>query len=133
MRRHPYAVVLFDEIEKGVHPDVFNVLLQLLDDGRLTDGHGRTVDFRNTIVIMTSNIASQLILSFKGQDYERMKSQCLDALRQSFRPEFLNRVDEIVVFHPLDKRAAHIGRSWIFSFRAAAPAGLRGAENRSSS
>jgi ATP-dependent Clp protease ATP-binding subunit ClpB len=102
VRRRPYSVVLFDEIEKA-HQDVFNVLLQLLDDGRLTDGHGRTVDFRNCIVIMTSNIASQLILSFKGQDYERMKSQCLEALRQNFRPEFLNRVDEIVVFHPLAK------------------------------
>jgi len=102
VRRRPYSVVLFDEIEKA-HQDVFNILLQLLDDGRLTDGHGRTVDFRNTIVIMTSNIASQLILSFKGQDYERMKSQCLEALRQNFRPEFLNRVDEIVVFHPLAK------------------------------
>jgi ATP-dependent Clp protease ATP-binding subunit ClpB len=102
VRRRPYSVILFDEIEKA-HADVFNVLLQLLDDGRLTDGHGRTVDFKNTVVIMTSNIASQLILSFKGQDYERMKSQCLDVLRQSFRPEFLNRVDEIVVFHPLSK------------------------------
>ena len=102
VRRRPYAVVLFDEIEKA-HQDVFNVLLQLLDDGRLTDGHGRTVDFRNCIVIMTSNIASPLILSFKGQDYERMKNQCLEALRQNFRPEFLNRIDEIVVFHPLAK------------------------------
>jgi ATP-dependent Clp protease ATP-binding subunit ClpB len=102
VRRRPYSVVLFDEIEKA-HQDVFNILLQLLDDGRLTDGHGRTVDFRNTIVIMTSNIASQLILSFRGKDYEGMKEQCLDVLRQSFRPEFLNRVDEIVVFHPLAK------------------------------
>jgi len=102
VRRRPYSVLLFDEIEKA-HADVFNVLLQLLDDGRLTDGHGRTVDFRNAVVIMTSNIASDLILSFKGQDYERMKSQCLDVLRRSFRPEFLNRVDEIVVFHPLIK------------------------------
>jgi ATP-dependent Clp protease ATP-binding subunit ClpB len=100
VRRRPYSVVLFDEIEKA-HADVFNVLLQLLDDGRLTDGHGRTVDFRNTVVIMTSNIASQLILGYRGQDYEKMKSECLDVLRQSFRPEFLNRVDEIVVFHPL--------------------------------
>jgi ATP-dependent Clp protease ATP-binding subunit ClpB len=73
----------------------------LLDDGRLTDGHGRTVDFRNTVVIMTSNIASQLILGYRGQDYEKMKAECLDVLRRSFRPEFLNRVDEIVVFHPL--------------------------------
>ncbi len=102
VRRRPYSVILFDEIEKA-HSDVFNVLLQLLDDGRLTDGHGRTVDFKNTVVIMTSNIASQLILSFKGQDYERMKAQCLEVLSKSFRPEFLNRVDEIVVFHPLSK------------------------------
>ena len=100
VRRRPYSVVLFDEIEKA-HGDVFNVLLQLLDDGRLTDGHGRTVDFRNTVVIMTSNIASQLILGYRGQDYEKMKSECLEVLRQSFRPEFLNRVDETVVFHPL--------------------------------
>ncbi len=102
VRRRPYSVLLFDEIEKA-HQDVFNILLQLLDDGRLTDGHGRTVDFRNTIVIMTSNIASQLILSFRGQDYERMKSQALESLREHFRPEFLNRIDEIVVFHPLAK------------------------------
>jgi ATP-dependent Clp protease ATP-binding subunit ClpB len=100
VRRRPYSVVLFDEIEKA-HADVFNVLLQLLDDGRLTDGHGRTVDFRNTVVIMTSNIASQLILAYRGQDYEKMKDECLEVLRRSFRPEFLNRVDEIVVFHPL--------------------------------
>ncbi|MGH7985734.1 MAG: ATP-dependent chaperone ClpB [Candidatus Binataceae bacterium] len=102
VRRRPFSVILFDEIEKA-HADVFNVLLQLLDDGRLTDGHGRTVDFKNTVVIMTSNVASQIILSFKGQNYDRMKEQCLDALRQQFRPEFLNRVDEIVVFHPLSK------------------------------
>jgi ATP-dependent Clp protease ATP-binding subunit ClpB len=100
VRRRPYSVILFDEIEKA-HPDVFNTLLQLLDDGRLTDGQGRVVDFKNTIVIMTSNIASDLILSFKGKDYERMKAQCLVALQRAFRPEFLNRVDEIVVFHPL--------------------------------
>ncbi|HXN86229.1 MAG TPA: ATP-dependent chaperone ClpB [Candidatus Binataceae bacterium] len=102
VRRRPYSVILFDEIEKA-HHDVFNVLLQLLDDGRLTDGQGRTVDFKNCVVIMTSNIASQLILDFKGQDYEKMKTQALEVLRQSFRPEFLNRVDEIVVFHPLTK------------------------------
>ncbi|MGO9603487.1 MAG: ATP-dependent chaperone ClpB [Candidatus Binataceae bacterium] len=102
VRRRPYSVILFDEIEKA-HGDVFNVLLQLLDDGRLTDGHGRTVDFRNTVVIMTSNIASQLILSHRGEDYEKMKAECLDVMRQSFRPEFLNRVDEIVVFHPLNR------------------------------
>jgi ATP-dependent Clp protease ATP-binding subunit ClpB len=102
VRRRPFSVILFDEIEKA-HHDVFNVLLQLLDDGRLTDGHGRTVDFKNTVVIMTSNIASQLILSFRGKDYEKMKQEALDVLRQSFRPEFLNRVDEIVVFHPLTR------------------------------
>jgi ATP-dependent Clp protease ATP-binding subunit ClpB len=102
VRRRPYSVILFDEIEKA-HADVFNVLLQLLDDGRLTDGQGRTVDFKNTVVIMTSNLASQLILSFKGQNYEKMKDESLAVLRQSFRPEFLNRVDEIVVFHPLSK------------------------------
>jgi len=102
VRRKPYSVVLFDEIEKA-HPEVFNILLQLLDDGRLTDGHGRTVDFKNTVVIMTSNIAGDVILSFKGKDYERMKQQALDILQRSFRPEFLNRVDEIVVFHPLTR------------------------------
>jgi ATP-dependent Clp protease ATP-binding subunit ClpB len=102
VRRRPYCVILFDEIEKA-HPDVFNILLQLLDDGRLTDGHGRTVDFKNAVVIMTSNLAGQLILSFKGENYEKMKEQCLEVLRQSFRPEFLNRVDEIVVFRPLNR------------------------------
>jgi ATP-dependent Clp protease ATP-binding subunit ClpB len=102
VRRRPYSVLLFDEIEKA-HADVFNILLQLLDDGRLTDGHGRTVDFKNCVVIMTSNIASQVILSYKGQNYERMKEQALDIMRQSFRPEFLNRIDEVVVFHPLTR------------------------------
>jgi ATP-dependent Clp protease ATP-binding subunit ClpB len=102
VRRRPYSVILFDEIEKA-HADVFNILLQLLDDGRLTDGHGRTVDFRNCVVIMTSNLASSLILSFKGKDYDKMKAQCLEVLRSSFRPEFLNRVDETVVFHPLER------------------------------
>jgi len=102
VRRRPYSVILFDEIEKA-HHDVFNVLLQLLDDGRLTDGQGRTVDFKNAVVIMTSNIASDVILSYKGRDYERMKEEALDMLRRSFRPEFLNRVDEIVVFHPLTR------------------------------
>lgn len=104
VRRRPYSVVLFDEIEKA-HHDVFNVLLQLLDDGRLTDGQGRTVDFKNTIVIMTSNVGSQRILQYKGthigEVYDRMKEAVLDELRRSFRPEFLNRVDEITVFHAL--------------------------------
>src|SRR5262249_23775576 len=104
VRRRPYCVILFDEIEKA-HHDVFNVLLQLLDDGRLTDGQGRTVDFKNTIVIMTSNIGSHRILDYRGrfagENYERMKQAVLDEMRQHFRPEFLNRVDEIVVFHAL--------------------------------
>ncbi|MBI3756442.1 MAG: ATP-dependent chaperone ClpB [Deltaproteobacteria bacterium] len=106
VRRHPYAVILFDEVEKA-HPDVFNVLLQILDDGRLTDGHGRTVDFKNTVVIMTSNVGSHLILGYRGGSdlaaYERMKREVLEALRQQFRPEFLNRVDEIVVFQSLSR------------------------------
>jgi ATP-dependent Clp protease ATP-binding subunit ClpB len=104
VRRRPYCVILFDEIEKA-HHDVFNVLLQLLDDGRLTDGQGRTVDFKNTIVIMTSNLGSHRILeyrgSFEGRDYDRMKEAVLEELRRGFRPEFLNRVDEIIVFHAL--------------------------------
>ena len=103
VRRKPYSVVLLDEIEKA-HPDVFNVLLQVLDDGRLTDGQGRTVNFKNTVIIMTSNIGSQLILEMRGADertYQRMRDQVLDALRRQFRPEFLNRVDEIVVFRAL--------------------------------
>jgi ATP-dependent Clp protease ATP-binding subunit ClpB len=106
VRRRPYSVVLFDEIEKA-HHDVFNVMLQILDDGRLTDGQGRTVDFKNTIVIMTSNIGSHRILeyrgSFEGESYDRMKSAVLEELRRHFRPEFLNRVDEIIVFHALSE------------------------------
>jgi ATP-dependent Clp protease ATP-binding subunit ClpB len=106
VRRRPYCVILFDEIEKA-HPDVFNVLLQILDDGRLTDGQGRTVDFKNTIVIMTSNIGSQRILQYKGsfvgEVYDRMKDAVLEEMRRHFRPEFLNRVDEIIVFHALSE------------------------------
>ena len=106
VRRRPYAVILFDEIEKA-HHDVFNVMLQILDDGRLTDGQGRTVDFKNTIVIMTSNIGSRRILeyrgAFAGRDYERMKEAVLEEMRHAFRPEFLNRVDEIIVFHALSE------------------------------
>ena len=106
VRRRPYSVVLFDEIEKA-HTDVFNVLLQVLDDGRLTDGQGRTVDFKNTVIIMTSNVGSQLILAYRGgtdeEAYEQMKREVLDALRRQFRPEFLNRIDEIVVFHSLSR------------------------------
>ena len=114
VRRRPYCVILFDEIEKA-HPDVFNALLQVLDDGRLTDGQGRTVDFRNTLVIMTSNIGSQRILQYQGsyigEVYDRMKAAVLDELRRHFRPEFLNRVDEIIVFHALEQGTTGAG-SW---------------------
>ncbi len=103
VRRRPYAVILLDEIEKA-HPDVFNILLQVLDDGRLTDGHGRTVDFRNTVVIMTSNLGSQAIQEMAGEhSYERMKAAVLEVVGGHFRPEFVNRIDEIVVFHPLGR------------------------------
>ena len=103
VRRRPYAVILLDEIEKA-HPDVFNVLLQVLDDGRLTDGQGRTVDFRNTVVIMTSNLGSQVIQELSGEaNYSKMKTAVLQVVGQHFRPEFINRVDEIVVFHPLGR------------------------------
>src|ERR1700676_1607302 len=102
VRRHPYSVVLFDEIEKA-HPDVFNVLLQILEDGRLTDGQGRTVDFRNTVLIMTSNVGSTAIFELAGKDPEKARKEAMEALRQSFRPEFINRIDEIVIFNPLGK------------------------------
>ena len=104
VRRHPFSVILFDEIEKA-HHDVFNVLLQVLDDGRLTDSQGRTVDFKNTVLIMTSNIGSQHIIDSQqaGATYEQMRAVVTGELRQHFRPEFLNRVDEIVVFHPLSE------------------------------
>jgi ATP-dependent Clp protease ATP-binding subunit ClpC len=115
VRRRPYAVILFDEIEKA-HPDVFNMLLQILDDGRLTDSQGRTVDFKNTIVIMTSNVGAQHLVRQGGgigfvssgeaaeaANWSRMKETAMEALKQAFRPEFLNRVDEIIVFHPLAK------------------------------
>ncbi len=103
VRRRPYSVILLDEIEKA-HPDVFNVLLQVLDDGRLTDGQGRTVDFRNTVVIMTSNLGSQVIQELSGEaNYSKMKAAVLQVVAQHFRPEFINRVDEIVVFHPLGR------------------------------
>jgi ATP-dependent Clp protease ATP-binding subunit ClpB len=104
VRRRPYSVVLFDEIEKA-HPEVFNVLLQVLDDGRLTDGQGRTVDFRNTVIIMTSNIGSQYILDV-SDDQAEMERRVMEGMRQKFRPEFLNRVDDVVIFHALDK--AHL-------------------------
>jgi ATP-dependent Clp protease ATP-binding subunit ClpB len=104
VRRRPYSVILLDEVEKA-HPDVFNVLLQVLDDGRLTDGQGRTVDFRNTVIIMTSNLGSQVIQEYAGeQNYSKMKSAVMEVVQQSFRPEFINRIDDIVVFHPLGTR-----------------------------
>ena len=102
VRRHPYSVILFDEIEKA-HPDVFNVLLQILEDGRLTDGKGRTVDFRNTVLVMTSNVGSTAIFELSSKDPERARKEAMDALRASFRPEFINRIDEIVIFNPLGK------------------------------
>jgi len=102
VRRHLYSVILFDEIEKA-HPDVFNVLLQILEDGRLTDGKGRTVDFRNTVLIMTSNVGSTAIFELASNNPERARKEALDALRASFRPEFINRIDEIVIFNPLGK------------------------------
>ena len=104
VRRRPFSVILFDEIEKA-HPDVFNILLQVLDDGRITDSQGRTVDFTNTIIIMTSNIGSQYILDIAGDDtkYDEMRSRVTDSLRSQFRPEFLNRIDEIIIFHALRK------------------------------
>ncbi len=107
VRRKPYSVVLLDEVEKA-HPDVFNVLLQVLDDGRLTDGQGRTVDFKNTVIVMTSNLGSQHIMQMAGQDPELIRLAVWEEVKQHFRPEFLNRIDETVVFHSLD--AAHIER-----------------------
>jgi ATP-dependent Clp protease ATP-binding subunit ClpB len=111
VRRRPYSVILLDEVEKA-HPDVFNILLQVLDDGRLTDGQGRTVDFRNTVIIMTSNLGSQMIQEISvnsagGDDspqaYTQMKAAVMGVVQAHFRPEFINRLDDIVVFHPLDK------------------------------
>jgi ATP-dependent Clp protease ATP-binding subunit ClpB len=102
VRRHPYSVILFDEIEKA-HPDVFNVLLQILEDGRLTDGKGRTVDFRNTVLVMTSNVGSSAIYELAGNDPDAARKEAMEALRAAFRPEFINRIDEIVIFNPLGK------------------------------
>jgi ATP-dependent Clp protease ATP-binding subunit ClpB len=107
VRRKPYSVILFDEVEKA-HSDVFNVLLQVLDDGRLTDGQGRTVDFRNTVIVMTSNLGSQVIQEMAGEEnYDRMKSVVMEIVGRHFRPEFVNRLDEIVVFHPLGREQLH--------------------------
>ncbi len=107
VRRRPYSVVLLDEVEKA-HPDVFNVLLQVLDDGRLTDGQGRTVDFRNTVIVMTSNLGSAVIQELAGEEnYQRMKNAVMEIVGQHFRPEFINRIDDIVVFHPLGREQLH--------------------------
>jgi len=107
VRRRPYSLILLDEVEKA-HPDVFNILLQVLDDGRLTDGQGRTVDFRNTVIVMTSNLGSHQIQDMSGDDtpeaYTQMKAAVMGVVQAHFRPEFINRLDDIVVFHPLDKQ-----------------------------
>ena len=108
VRRRPYSVVLLDEVEKA-HPDVFNILLQVLDDGRLTDGQGRTVDFRNTVIVMTSNMGSEEIQSMSGEEnYGVMKAAVMATVGQYFRPEFINRIDETVVFHPLGREEIRI-------------------------
>ena len=107
VRRRPYSVILLDEVEKA-HPDVFNILLQVLDDGRLTDGHGRTVDFRNTVIVMTSNLGSQIIQDLAGEEhYTEMKSALMEIVAKHFRPEFVNRIDDVVVFHPLGREHIH--------------------------
>jgi len=100
VRRKPYSVILLDEIEKA-HRDVFNILLQIMDDGRLTDGHGRTVDFKNTVIIMTSNIGSQWITELGEKDEEEMRRRITEAMKNNFKPEFLNRIDDTVIFHRL--------------------------------
>ncbi|NTV12098.1 MAG: AAA domain-containing protein, partial [Zoogloea sp.] len=110
VRRKPYSVILLDEVEKA-HPDVFNVLLQVLDDGRMTDGQGRTVDFKNTVIVMTSNLGSQMIQQMAGDDYGVIKLAVMAEVKSYFRPEFINRIDEVVVFHSLDERhIANIAR-----------------------
>jgi ATP-dependent Clp protease ATP-binding subunit ClpB len=103
VRRKPYSVILLDEVEKA-HPDVFNVLLQVLDDGRMTDGQGRTVDFKNTVIVMTSNLGSQMIQQMSGDDYQVIKLAVMAEVKTYFRPEFINRIDEVVVFHALDEK-----------------------------
>jgi ATP-dependent Clp protease ATP-binding subunit ClpB len=103
VRRKPYSVILLDEVEKA-HPDVFNVLLQVLDDGRMTDGQGRTVDFKNTVIVMTSNLGGQMIQQMAGDDYQVIKLAVMAEVKSYFRPEFINRIDEVVVFHSLDEK-----------------------------
>lgn len=118
VRRKPYSVILLDEVEKA-HPDVFNILLQVLDDGRLTDGQGRTVDFKNTVIVMTSNIGSQHIQQMGTQDYEAVKEVVMEDVKEHFRPEMINRIDEVVVFHGLDQA----------NIRSIAKIQLKGLEN----
>src|SRR5947208_2037910 len=118
VRRKPYCVILFDEIEKA-HPDVFNALLQVLDDGRMTDGQGRTVDFKNTVLVMTSNLGSQMIQSMAGSDYQVIKLAVTGEVKAQFRPEFVNRIDEIVVFHSLaDEDIKRIARIQLATLKA---------------
>ena len=120
VRRRPYQVILFDEIEKA-HPDVFNVLLQVLDDGRLTDGQGHTVDFRNTLIVMTSNLGADFLVNQpEGQDTDAVRDQVMAVVRSAFRPEFLNRVDEIILFHRLKR--TEMSRIVDIQMRAAAEA-----------
>jgi ATP-dependent Clp protease ATP-binding subunit ClpA len=112
-------VILFDEVEKA-HPDVFNVLLQVLDDGRMTDGQGRTVDFKNTVIVMTSNLGSQMIQQMAGDDYQVIKLAVMGEVKTYFRPEFINRIDEVVVFHALDeKHIAGIAKIQLSTWRSA--------------
>jgi hypothetical protein len=123
VRRRPYSVILLDEVEKA-HPDVFNILLQVLDDGRLTDGQGRTVDFRNTVIVMTSNLGShqiqELAAMIQPEAYTQMKAAVMGVVQAHFRPEFINRLDDIVVFHPLDKRrSSEIARIQLRGWRSA--------------
>jgi ATP-dependent Clp protease ATP-binding subunit ClpB len=118
VRRKPYSVILLDEVEKA-HPDVFNVLLQVLDDGRMTDGQGRTVDFKNTVIVMTSNLGSQMIQQMAGDDYQVIKLAVMGEVKTYFRPEFINRIDEVVVFHALDEEhIASIARIQLHNLEA---------------
>jgi ATP-dependent Clp protease ATP-binding subunit ClpB len=127
VRRKPYSVILMDEVEKA-HPDVFNVLLQVLDDGRLTDGQGRTVDFKNTVIVMTSNLGSQMIQQMAGDDYQVVKLAVMAEVKNYFRPEFINRIDEVVVFHSLGedhiKSIARIQLKYLANRLAAMEMGL---------
>ena len=132
VRRKPYSVILLDEVEKA-HPDVFNVLLQVLDDGRMTDGQGRTVDFKNTVIVMTSNLGSQMIQQMSGDDYGVIKVAVMAEVKTYFRPEFINRIDEVVVFHALDESTSPVSpRSSSAIWKAPGPArdGHRGRRQR---